>query len=251
MPITGSYTGKGGTGKTTITLSLGTCPNFRGRMILSMDPQMDIPYALGLLSSPDGARRVQAAATAFNERLHGREPQGAAYLALPDGGTLLVSNQSLDGVPADAIRRIMAPALNRPIFIDLPPLEGSIVNVGLNACDVIIVPVLLEELALGGLIRTIVTVRRLVQGRTPKIVVLRNRVQLRPDTAARSVHARLVEICCQHNVPLLKTIIRDRAVYRTAQNKMLSIWDPRIDALSSPAEARKEIFSLANELACL
>ncbi len=249
--ITGFYTFKGGTGKTTMTLALGTCPNIHGRIILSMDPQMDVPYALGLLSSPDDAQRVQTAAVAFNERLHGRQPEAAAQIALPDGGALLVSSQNLDGVPADTIRRIMAPVLSRPIFMDLPPLEGPTVHVGLSACDLVIVPVLLEELALGGLIRSIVAVRRLVQGRQPRLAVLRNRVQLRPDTAARSVHERLIAICREHGVPLLSTIIRDRAVYRTAQTKMMPIWDARLDLLSSPAEARKEILSLANELASL
>ncbi len=246
--IYGLYAFKGGVGKSTLAGALGTCPAVERRVIVSLDPQMDVVLGLGMMASPESRQTVSAAAAEFDDLLHGRPlAAGASGSAeLPDGTRLVVNLGDLEDVEPDALRRLLEKSgKTRHIFIDMPPRDGRVVAVGLAACDVVIVPTTLDEYGLAGVMRSIVAVRRLVPDRKPRIAVLRNRIAGRRDTAAKSVAARLEELCAKQGAALLETQIRERATYRTAQNRHVTIWS--IDSFYA-GDAQSDVSALAAEL---
>ncbi len=246
--IYGCYTFKGGTGKSTLALALGTCPDLARRVIVSLDPQMDAILGLGLLSIPENAQRIRQAAGVFDVLLHGRPlPAGASgQLTMPDGTNLVVNSGDLEDVQDMLVlRRLLQGIRTRPIFIDMPPRDSTVVSVGLNACDVVVVPTLLDEFGLAGVMRSVVAVERLVQDRRPVIAVVRNRVSLRPDTAARSVAERLQAFCEKQGITLLSSVIRERAAFRTAQTRHSTLW--ALDSFYA-GDAQDDVRALAAEL---
>ncbi len=230
------YTYKGGVGKTAIATALGSCPAFRGgpRVILSMDPQGDMPYALGLYGTP----QASASAASFQAWVRGirLSPVQAQAMAVPlpqDAGTMLVVNGSaLEGVSACALKaRLNADggADSCPIVcMDLPPRETAVSALGVAAADFVLAPVVLDEYAPVAAARTAAAVRRMAEAAgvpVPPVWIVLNRVRTPWDTAALEASKALADWTeGRPGARLLASCIRDRAIVRLCGTKRRLIW---------------------------
>jgi chromosome partitioning protein len=165
---------KGGVGKTTTAVNLGTALAAVGRrvLIVDLDPQGNASTSLGIATA---ARRIGS-----YELMTGEAELSEAVLATQVPGLFVVpSTMTLSGAEielvdaerrefrlADALDRAAAAALMQPydyVLIDCPPSLNLLTVNALTAAGSVMVPLQAEFLALEGLshlLRTIDRVRR-------------------------------------------------------------------------------------------
>jgi len=160
---------KGGVGKTTTTVNLGTALAASGRrvMIVDIDPQGNSSTSLGI----DYGQRTQGTYSLLLP--HGRDPRSRETIV--PNLTVLSSDSELAGAEIELVsepRREyrLAEGLSRwgfleacdTILLDCPPSLGLLTLNSLVACDEVLVPLQCEFFALEGvsqLLRTIERVR--------------------------------------------------------------------------------------------
>jgi len=169
---------KGGVGKTTTAMNLGTYLTAHGKkvVIVDLDPQANATTGLGVSLGAD--------TPTLYEVLTGSAPAAKALLRTSHKGlALIASTPNLAGAAIELmdqpyreyrLRRALKPLRDKFdfILIDSPPSLGLLTINGLVAADRLIIPVQCEYLALEGLKQLLETVELIRQHLNPNIQVL-------------------------------------------------------------------------------
>lgn len=236
---------KGGVGKTTVAVNLGHALSRRGAKVLlvDLDPQGHLSDCLGLHPAP--AQGVD------DVLLSAADPAG---LVLParDGLWLLPAGNRLGDFAAGDRGVHLALALQRAlrtrpldydfVVLDSPPAAGILALNAMLAADELLVPVAGDYLALTGLARLLLTLRRLQSwvGREPRKRILRSRFQPR-----RRLSGEVQERLEQHfGDDLLSVSITEAAAVAECAAQGKTIFEHRCRS-----KAAREFEQLAAELA--
>jgi chromosome partitioning protein len=200
---------KGGTGKTTTVLNLGSALARLGRRVLlvDLDPQANLTYSLGIVPGGGTVADVLRGERGFDEILVEQEGMAVApgSRALADVEVALASEAGRERV----LRERLAAARDYDVvLLDCPPSLSVLTLNALEAADTVLIPVQLEVLALQGLTQLLDTVRDVrrvlnrrlrVKGIVPVMVDVR-----------RSLSGEILS-AIEHNVDerVFETVIRE------------------------------------------
>jgi chromosome partitioning protein len=168
---------KGGVGKTTTTVSLGTALATRGyrTLIIDADAQANATTALGL-------RQAEGAAGLYDALVDGTAAAEIVVRTEIEGLDLLPTDAQLAGAEVELVNlterefrmRRLIEALREAyavILIDCPPSLGLMTVNALTASDEVIIPVQCEYLSLEGLGHLSQTIRLVQSGLNPRLRV--------------------------------------------------------------------------------
>jgi len=146
---------KGGTGKTSTTISLAGLLSQRGRrcLIVDFDPQGQCAIALGLTQEPGAFNALVN--TAFDLRQWIR-PTGRERLDIIPGDRTTATAQiviNAENRPINSIRKLLSllKAEYDYIFLDTAPSVGGIQERAVYAADLILIPTATEFMSTNGL----------------------------------------------------------------------------------------------------
>jgi chromosome partitioning protein len=170
---------KGGVGKTTTAINLGTALALSGQTVLliDLDPQANLTSGLGLKGRAGPAGTIYAA-------LLTRADDVSGYV-LPTaiaGLSVIPADRQLTGAEVEMVplkdregrlREIIQPLRERFdfIFIDTPPSLGLLTLNALVAADAVLIPLHCEYFALEGLADLVATLRRVRASMNPRLDV--------------------------------------------------------------------------------
>jgi chromosome partitioning protein len=153
---------KGGTGKTTTTINLGSALSKLGKKILlvDLDPQANLSYSLGLEEPEATMAEVFSGNKSLEEILTPREGMTVA----PGSNELVDIEISLVNQPKreSFLKSILADAKGFDyILIDCPPSLSLLTVNALAASDEVLIPLQMEVLTLQGLSQILSTVAQI------------------------------------------------------------------------------------------
>lgn len=150
---------KGGTGKTTTVINLGSALAEQGRRILlvDLDPQANLTYSLGI-AQPDGdmadvlqGTRALADVLVEREGLH----VAPGSVALADIEVSIARQPGRERYLRERLQRVKAYDF---VLLDCPPSLSVLTLNALNAAHQVLIPLQLEVLSLQGLAQLLQTV---------------------------------------------------------------------------------------------
>lgn len=173
MPIISLINQKGGTGKTTTTLNLGSSLAKKGKKVLliDMDSQGNLGYCLGLddgISISDVLKEEETLESAIQEK--------ESMHIIPSDIRLVDVELSL--IEMDDRHQVLHAQLSTLkkqydyILIDCPPSLSVLTVNALYASDYVIVPMQMEVLSLQGLNHIIETIEKINSGYKKKLKIL-------------------------------------------------------------------------------
>ena len=200
---------KGGTGKTTTAINLGTSLARLGRRVLlvDLDPQASLTYSLGIEPADGTIAEVMAGERGLEEVVVERE--GMAVVpgsrALADVELGLAAQEGRERVLGE---RLAAARDFDDVLLDCPPALSVLTLNALEAADAVLIPVQLEVLALQGLTQLLGTVRDVRRAVNRRLRV-KGIVPVMVDGRRNLSGEFLAEI--QHNVDerVFDTVIRE------------------------------------------
>ncbi len=163
---------KGGTGKTTTTINLGSALSKTGKKILliDLDPQANLSYSLGVEEPAGTLADVFTGAKNLNEIVVN---QGNLSIA-PGSNELVDIEISLVTQPEreSFLKKILAGAKGYDlILIDCPPSLSLLTVNALAASSEVLIPLQMEVLTLQGLSQILNTVKQVRSAFNPKLKV--------------------------------------------------------------------------------
>lgn len=222
MPVCTIWALKGGVGKTTVTASLASCPDFGpARWQICLDPQADAAMLAGV--KPDA--ELVSHMTAFSNAVLGRGSLSNAVFLLPDKTYFSQASAALDKLEdKQALKKLLASARKSyMIFIDVPPRLGGTTDAALVASDLVIVPTLLEPQSVNAIYRTVEYIRKIAP-QIRLIAILPTRVDSgRSSAGARISAGRMLAAGESLHCPVLP-ILRERASLQSAQADGATVW---------------------------
>ena len=144
---------KGGVGKTTTTANLAHALAMSDRRVtaIDLDPQGHLGASLGLNgTSQEGVDRILlAGGNAVNYVIEARE----RLQIIPAGNQLADVERTQNGLEVERLHKAIRASLGDQdlVLIDCPPSTGKLVDQGLTAAQVLLVPVVGDYLSLRGL----------------------------------------------------------------------------------------------------
>lgn len=239
---------KGGTGKTSLCLSLGVRASLYGAktLLIDLDQQGNLTKACRVKThdKPIMIELINQDMTISD----GIVPVYPGLDLLPSRieNALLDSNLMLKRLPLDRIYRDMIEPLKAKydfILIDCPPALGSSVTAAALASDKIISPVTPSEFSLEGLeitSREIVNIEKTFKTAIPVCPILN---EFDPRTSLSHDTMRFLVSHPTHSTHLIRTAIRRSQEFENVLAKGISIFDP----LAS-STAKEDVDLLAREL---
>jgi chromosome partitioning protein len=206
---------KGGVGKTTTAINLGTALAAVGEkvLLLDLDPQGNASTGLGV---PRGARKT----TAYDVILSGAVIKEAAVRTALPGLDLVPSDSDLSGVELelaaaarrsfrlrDAIQPLRACGDYSYVLIDCPPSLNLLTVNAMAAADAVLVPLQCEFFALEGLTQLMRTVELVRGSLNPKldiqgvVLTMYDRRNSLSDQVAQDVRAHFGEKVYETVIP--------------------------------------------------
>lgn len=243
---------KGGVGKTTTTISLGSCLAQESRrvLIVDVDPQGNASSGLGVNGNdkPNSVYEVLIGQCSIREAI---TPTALANLDLvPSGQRLsgaeveLVSIEHRESRLKDSIQELSEEY--DYILIDCPPSLGLLTLNALTAADSVLIPLQCEYLALEGLTQLIGAIRRIQEHLNPGLriegVLLTmfdarlNLSQQVADEARRFFSDRVYRSVIPRNVKLSEA---------PSFGKPIVLYDPHSTGAESYRELAREVLEHA------
>jgi len=151
---------KGGTGKTTTAINLGTALASLGKKVLliDLDPQSNLSYSFGIQDAKPSIAEVLQGKKTLQAILTQKEGVYIApsSLLLSDIEVTLVNKIGRENILKDAITGLTGYDY---VFIDSPPSLSVLTVNALNTADEVLIPVQMEVLSLQGLTQLLDTVK--------------------------------------------------------------------------------------------
>lgn len=162
---------KGGSGKTTTTVSLAAAFAERGLRVLvvDLDPQGSATQWLGGRESPNGLVEFSAGAVPLSQMIVKSTSPGIDLI--PTSPSLVPSGESGRNETGFAIVRgfVRLPEYWDLLLVDTPPTLGYLSLAPLVACDRVVIPVEPHALGLPGVASVIASIERARQRINPKL----------------------------------------------------------------------------------
>lgn len=164
---------KGGTGKTTTTINLGSALAKLNKkvMVVDLDAQGNLSYSLGLLEINKGMSELFHGDATIEECKEEKE----GMIVLPSNVTLADTELSLADAPEreSFLKKILANAGSFDyILIDCPPSLSLLTINALNAAHQVIIPMQMEVLSLQGLDLISETIQKIKKSMNPGLEIL-------------------------------------------------------------------------------
>lgn len=163
---------KGGTGKTTSVVNIGTLLSNKGYSVLlvDLDPQGNLTFSSGISDIENNIADVLRGAANLDDIFYGDEKLGL----LPANFDLNNVDTEIENLPnSNAILKDKLAELNFDfVLIDCPPAISIYTINALNAADYVIIPMLMEVLSLQGLNNMISIVEEVKNSSNPKLEIL-------------------------------------------------------------------------------
>jgi chromosome partitioning protein len=151
---------KGGTGKTTTAINLGTALAMKGKKVLliDLDPQGNLSYSFGITDNVPSMAEVLQGKQTLQAILVTREGLSIApaFPSLSDVEVSLVNKIGRENVLKDALSEVKGFDY---VFIDSPPSLSVLTVNALNTADEVLIPAQMEVLSLQGLTQLLNTVQ--------------------------------------------------------------------------------------------
>lgn len=176
--IIGIVNQKGGVGKTTTSVNLGSYLAAQGKYVLlvDLDPQANATSGMGIQVSDDHL-------TLYHAMVHNQNPDALIRKTSVFGFNVLPASESLAGANVDLVTMEgrefkLKETLNKVragydyILIDCPPSLGLLTINGLAASEHLVIPVQCEYYALEGLSQLFRTINLIIRGVNPDLKVL-------------------------------------------------------------------------------
>lgn len=165
---------KGGTGKTTTTVNVGSALAIKGKKVLliDLDAQGNLSYSLGIQGKGKTMSDVFLGETAIDDILIEREGMSIAPadIGLADAELTLSGAGNREYLLRDALRK-MRHRFDY-VLIDCPPALSLLTVNALSASDHVLIPMQLEVLSLQGLDLITETIRKTRQSLNPALSIL-------------------------------------------------------------------------------
>ena len=242
MKIVALINQKGGTGKTTTTINLGSALASLGKKILliDFDPQANLTYSFGITSTEGSITEYMQGKQVLHTLLATREKMSIlpSSNSLADLELSLVNKIGRENILKDKLSGIKNYDY---IFIDCPPSLSILTVNALNAAQEVLIPVQMEILSLQGLSLLLDTIKEVKQ-------VLNH--NLRIDGIIASMYDRrrklskevMEEIEININNNVFKTVIRECVKIAEAPSFAKSVI-----AYAPSSNGAKDYISLAKE----
>ncbi len=236
---------KGGVGKTTTAVNVGSILASRGRKVLlaDLDPQRNATSALGLSEPPASAHDVLLRDAPLTSAVL---PTGVAHLDIVPSSSAMAGAE-VELVPAMGREfRLRASVSVKSsydyLLIDCPPSLGLLTVNALVAADHVIVPVQCEYLALEGLAQLLATIDAVRARLNPALSILA--ILLTMEDRRNRLSLQVVEEVTRHFPDLVAKTRIPRSV-RLAEapshGKPIDVYDPGSRAAQAYASFAREI----------
>jgi chromosome partitioning protein len=247
---------KGGVAKTTTVLNLAAAFSKMGRkpVVLEMDPQMSVPYQLGLrpgkiqfqLSMCDVLRTEDRAA--LEDAVYKVERGGVEFHFVPAKLGLTNLEKTL---PAGIGGTFLAQQLRKAtwdydlVLIDCPPTLGLLMQMSVVAADLILVPVQAELTALGSLVNFGLMLKELQAWDESLSLDVRYLPTLF-DKRTRHCHEAVAVLRRDFGDAVLESVIPDTVKFpdSTTPGVPLVVWSPKERGAREYVKAAEEVASI-------
>ena len=198
---------KGGSGKTTTTVSIASALGERGLRVLvvDLDPQGSATTWLGGWESPSGLVEFSAGGIRVSELVKSSTAPGVDLV--PTSPSLVPSGHESENGTGLAIVRAFRrlPDYWDVVLVDTPPMLGYLSLAPLVACDHIVIPVEAHALAMPGVASVMASIERARRQINPRVQLLGIvACRVNPTSHVRDVvaqlRARFGSIVLEHTV---------------------------------------------------
>jgi chromosome partitioning protein len=153
---------KGGTGKTTTTINLGSALQHLGKRVLlvDLDPQANLTYSLGLAGADPNLAKVFTESSSFESAVYER----AGLFILPGSNDLVDVELAMisEAKREEFLKKILQKARDFDfVLIDCPPSLSVLTVNALTASNEVLIPLQMEVLTLQGLGQILTTIDKI------------------------------------------------------------------------------------------
>ncbi len=208
MIITAILNQKGGTGKTTTTINLGSALASLGKKVLliDLDPQANLSYSFGIKSPAGTITEVLQGKETLQAILTEKEGISIApsYISLADLEISLVNKIGREGILKEHLKGLKG---YEYVFIDSPPSLSILTINALNAAQEVLIPLQMEILSLQGLAQLLDTINE-VKRVLNKNLKIKGIIPSMYD-ARRRLSDEVLEEIKKFKETVFKTVIRE------------------------------------------
>lgn len=237
---------KGGTGKTTTTINLGSALAQKGKKVLliDLDPQGSLTYSLGINDFEKGMAEVFFEEASVDEVILQKENLNIlpSDIKLADTELSLAQAEHRESYLREILKNILPYDF---ILIDCPPALSMLTLNALNAADQVIIPMQMEVLSLQGLDLITSTIKRIQADYNPKLTIM-GILPVLIDSRRKLNHEVLEYIQENYDIPVFKSKIRRnvRASEAPSFGQSVITYAPNSNSATDYQEFAKEILKL-------